>query len=119
MKSICKKVKKTRTEIMRKLHYRRKYNCTIAFYDFLYTLQNGRCAVCGRDNNYSHKHFDIDHDHYTGHARGLLCTACNFLVGRAERLEPLSDKTAKKVNNYLLGRVQFGHKFEIDFLFGE
>ena len=92
--------------VMRKGHYRRKYNTTIADYDFLMAIQANRCAMCGKTEQDINKHLDIDHDHFTGRARGLLCSGCNRIVGRAERLCPLSQKTLIKVEKYLAGRVK-------------
>lgn len=93
--------------IMRALHYRRKYNTTIADYDLMYAIQDGRCAMCGRQDNYDKQHFDIDHDHYSGKARGLLCRACNRLLGRAEHLQLINEDLLKKIEKYLTGRVEF------------
>lgn len=95
-------------KMMRRLHYRRKYNCVIADYDLMFAMQNGCCACCGRTDNYHRKHFDIDHDHHSGKARGLLCVVCNRLVGRAEHMS-LSEnsESLKRVKKYLTGRVEF------------
>jgi len=101
------KDKQQQARNMRTLHYRHKYNTTIADYNLMYAVQDGRCAMCGRQDNYSKQHFDIDHDHYSGEARGLLCTACNRLVGRAERMHNLNEKILEKVEKYLTGRVEF------------
>ena len=92
---------------MRWIHYRRKYNDTVETYEFHLILQQGCCACCGRSNNYKNSYFDMDHDHYTGEIRGLLCTDCNRLVGKAENLWDLSGKNKKKVEKYLTGRVLF------------
>lgn len=93
--------------MMRSVHYRRRYSATIADYGFHYTLQDGKCACCGRANNNREgsKYFDMDHDHSTGELRGLLCNACNRLVGRAENLWSLSENNLKKVEKYLTGRM--------------
>lgn len=40
--------------------------------------QAGRCAVCRE----TRKRLDVDHDHYTGLVRGLLCRSCNSTEGR-------------------------------------
>lgn len=98
--------------LMRIIHYRQKYNQTIADYDLLYLVQNGKCAVCGRPDNYHNQHFDIDHDHFTGETRGLLCTACNRLVGQAEHLRPLSEDLLKRIENYLTGYAEFVIMYE-------
>lgn len=56
---------------------RRRYNLTIAEYDELVKVQNGRCLIC-------HEKCDrlyVDHDHSTGEVRGLLCDRCNKGLG--------------------------------------
>lgn len=40
--------------------------------------QNGHCAVCGEVR----KRLLVDHDHFTGLVRGLLCNRCNSSEGR-------------------------------------
>jgi hypothetical protein len=37
--------------------------------------QGGGCAICG--NTPKTRRLDVDHDHKTGHIRGLLCHRCN------------------------------------------
>ena len=91
------KDKAKQAEYMRKLHYRRKYGQDVDYYDYMLVMQNGVCAVCGRTDNFHHKHFDIDHNHYTKKPRGLLCTACNRLVGKVEA----GNAQSEKVENYL------------------
>lgn len=97
-------------QIMRSVHYRLKYGMTIKDYDFLYAMQDGKCACCGREDNYNRNHFDIDHDHCTNEVRGLLCTACNRMVGIAERCcdlptYGLSEEKKKMAEKYLTGKV--------------
>lgn len=65
----------------REKRYFSTYGITIAEYDNLFTLQNGVCAVCGKDNG--KRRLCIDHDHKTGKIRGLLCHACNTTLGHS------------------------------------
>jgi hypothetical protein len=39
--------------------------------------QKGRCLVC----RHKPKKLVVDHDHTTGHIRGLLCDPCNQGIG--------------------------------------
>lgn len=43
--------------------------------------QGGLCAIC--ESEQSDRKFAIDHDHTTGHIRGLLCGRCNTMLGFA------------------------------------
>lgn len=40
----------------------------------------GRCEICGSEQGPKRK-LAIDHDHETGHVRGLLCRQCNLGLG--------------------------------------
>jgi hypothetical protein len=44
--------------------------------------QGGVCAICRvvKDDNYS---LHVDHCHSSGRVRGLLCAACNTMLGFA------------------------------------
>ena len=48
--------------------------------------QRGNCAACGvrTETGCGVRGEVVDHDHQTGKPRGLLCNACNRLVGRYE-----------------------------------
>jgi len=59
---------------------RRKFGITIEDYEKLYNLQKGKCLICGKFSVV----LDVDHNHKTGKIRGLLCRACNTLVGQVE-----------------------------------
>lgn len=45
--------------------------------------QNGRCAICGREQSESKQTLHIDHNHAADKIRGVLCSACNSLLGYA------------------------------------
>jgi len=62
-------------------------------YEALVKKHNGKCAICEFDN----KQLGIDHCHYTGKVRGLLCSRCNSGIGM------LGDdvKTLQKAMKYL------------------
>jgi len=60
---------------------------TEAEYDALYA-DGGVCAGCGATGSYHgptrrEGNLTVDHDHITGRVRGLLCHACNRVVGEA------------------------------------
>lgn len=61
----------------------KKFGITESQYDLLYEKQAGTCAVCGRHSSAFKNRLSVDHDHYTGEIRGLLCINCNrYIVGR-------------------------------------
>jgi hypothetical protein len=47
----------------------------------MWESQEGRCAVCSRELVLGHAGHAIDHNHTTGHVRGLLCMPCNAALG--------------------------------------
>lgn len=64
----------------------KRYGITEQEYDTLYLTQDGKCAVCGKDNSGAtqggkRKRMYVDHDHKTGKVRGLLCSNCNMALG--------------------------------------
>ncbi|MFW9875964.1 MAG: endonuclease VII domain-containing protein [Candidatus Thorarchaeota archaeon] len=59
----------------------------ISDYNKMVKKQNGRCAICNKnetaltkDNKI--KKLSVDHCHNTGKVRGLLCIKCNFAIGQ-------------------------------------
>ena len=59
-----------------------KYGITHEDYDSMLKEQGNVCAICKKPPK---KKLDVDHCHTTGKVRGLLCRACNVLVGLMER----------------------------------
>lgn len=64
----------------REKHLKRKYGIDQARYQEMFDAQNGKCAICRKQQE---KAFDVDHCHKTGGVRGLLCTSCNRMLGHA------------------------------------
>jgi len=48
--------------------------------DELELMLDRGCQICGASGDYVTLH--VDHDHETGHTRGILCEHCNFGVGK-------------------------------------
>ena len=74
---------KEKKEIDRKIQNRKsmlknKYGITLDQYEAMYNQQHGLCAICFR---ISDRLLVVDHDHTTGHIRGLLCHNCNIALG--------------------------------------
>ena len=66
-------------------HLRAYYGMSLDEYDTMLAAQGGVCALCDADTpGGGSRSMVVDHDHETGRIRGLLCHACNRLVGRVE-----------------------------------
>jgi hypothetical protein len=68
-----------------KTDIKRRYGLSIEDYNRMLTTQNMGCKICGKQHDPSVKRgrLYVDHDHKTGAVRGLLCMACNSMIGRA------------------------------------
>lgn len=74
----------------RKWRLKKDFRLTEAGYTALFEKQNGRCAICGgvqatyKTGNRAgvQPRLAVDHDHVTGHVRGLLCLPCNTGLGQ-------------------------------------
>ena len=69
---------------IRAYDYKRRYGITIEEYEQLFQEQNGLCAICFTAKCRTGYRLSIDHDHVSNKVRGLLCKACNLIVGNAE-----------------------------------
>ncbi len=76
--------RKANPDKLRSLELKRFYGITTADYEALLALQGGRCAGCGNGPTGKRKYLDTDHDHKTGEMRGLLCSPCNLILGKAQ-----------------------------------
>ena len=47
-------------------------------------LQNNSCSICKKHKDEFTYYLVVDHCHTTGKIRGLLCSDCNFMLGRAK-----------------------------------
>lgn len=68
---------------------RKKYGIGIDEYNEMLLAQNSVCAICGKPETRVDKRLDrvsnlaVDHCHATGEVRGLLCHACNAMLGQS------------------------------------
>lgn len=62
---------------IRAARIKREHNITIEEYNSLLEKQNYVCAICKCQPT---RALDIDHNHSTGHNRGLLCNKCNKAI---------------------------------------
>ena len=69
--------------IERKWKRIRNYNLTPNDWELLFEIQGRVCACCGSPDPGYKKGWATDHDHKTGHFRGILCPPCNSTIGFA------------------------------------
>ncbi len=64
---------------------KRTFGIHLIDYQRMFIEQNGVCAICERPETVKRrgkvKWLAVDHNHETGHVRGLLCDHCNKAVG--------------------------------------
>lgn len=77
---------------------KRKFNITLEQYNSLFLSQNCKCAICGIHQKNLDRRLAVDHDHYTGKIRGLLCNQCNRQLGWYEMY-------INETNDYLKGII--------------
>ena len=78
----------------RKYNLKKCYGITPDDYARLLAAQGGVCAICGSPSpGPKETNFHVDHDHATGHLRGLLCECCNLGIGYFDSPDHL-DKAA-------------------------
>jgi hypothetical protein len=62
----------------------KKYDLAPDQFDAMLVKQHGRCAICLLPFGYNREDYSypcVDHDHFTGKVRGLLCAPCNRGIG--------------------------------------
>ncbi len=62
----------------------RDISLTIAQYNALLKDQGFCCAICKRHEDMFKNGLSVDHDHFSGEVRSLLCLNCNALLGHAK-----------------------------------
>ena len=67
-------------ERIRMKERKRMYGITAEEYNGLLSAQEGVCAICQRPSA-DGRSLHVDHDHASGHVRGLLCDKCNAGLG--------------------------------------
>lgn len=61
----------------------KQFGISVESYDRLFAQQEGKCGICKTAQTW--RQLAVDHDHVSGAVRGLLCTACNLMLGILER----------------------------------
>lgn len=81
----------------------KKYGLTEFAYRKMFEAQGGLCAICGLQETSTHKGrvrlLSVDHCHFSGKVRSLLCNRCNQTLGRAEDNPQLLRRMAEYLEN--------------------
>lgn len=74
------------THKLKMVGYRNKYHYNLPVFKYyaLLVQQNNSCAICSKPSKLLDRRLDVDHCHTSGKVRGLLCSNCNNLLGRAK-----------------------------------
>jgi hypothetical protein len=67
-------------------------------YEDILLHQEGVCAICKREPQ--ERMLCVDHDHESGEIRGLLCNACNFILGLAKDSPFVLEGAARYLRKY-------------------
>jgi len=67
--------------VAHKNRLKKRYGMTPADYDQMFIEQDGKCIVCGIDQNELNHTLCVDHNHKTGKVRQLVCKRCNLFIG--------------------------------------
>lgn len=67
--------------IARSSHLRVNFGMSVSDYEALYKSQHGRCVICSAHGSMWNG-LVVDHNHFTGAVRGLLCHPCNKGIGQ-------------------------------------
>ena len=100
------------TENGRRAYYKVQYGITPEDFDRMLEAQDGKCAICGREDSTSkidpskaqHKsvhRLHIDHDHTTGEIRALLCGTCNRGIGSFHENPELLEAAARYLRRWV------------------
>lgn len=81
-------VRKISRDKQRQYSLKRYYGMSSSDYMSMFLQQEGKCAICRSPETEKDRHGNIrvlavDHCHTTGSVRGLLCYACNSMLGQA------------------------------------
>lgn len=81
-----KRAYQRQVESRRDRHRQRRYGITPEQFNELFNKQCGVCAICSRRLDLSGKMTCIDHCHFSGEVRGLLCNPCNRALGYVDKV---------------------------------
>lgn len=77
---------------------KKTFGITIEEFNKILESQNNVCAICHVEKSMGRGTFHVDHDHSTGLIRGLLCSKCNLLLGKAKDSVEILQKAITYLN---------------------
>jgi len=75
-------------------------NMSYEKYLLMLDKQSNLCDICGKHQNEFKRNFDVDHNHDTGKARGLLCTPCNSGMGKLKDSVEMLERAIKYLKKH-------------------
>ena len=107
------RAQKRRHYIRYREHYRwvqilKKYNLTSAEYARILRKQGGGCAICGCGPTPPRRYLDVDHDHFSGRVRGLLCSRHNHGIAKFNDMPHELIAAARYISSHLKRQVRAG-----------
>lgn len=84
-------------DAFRDRHLKRDYGISLEEYKAMLDAQGRVCKICEQPDR---KALSVDHCHRTGKVRGLLCTRCNNLVGKADEKIPYLENAIKYLKDH-------------------
>ncbi len=75
------KFRNSHRELVTDRELKRRFGITLCEYKERLAAQGNVCAICNSPRN--GMALSVDHDHKTGKVRGILCSACNTVLGHA------------------------------------
>lgn len=81
-----------------------RYGLTYEQWEQIRSNEAYSCMICGITESELDRKLDVDHCHASGRARGVLCNACNTMIGRAKDnvavLRSAAAYLEKNINGY-------------------
>jgi hypothetical protein len=107
------KNKQRHCEKNREKHLWLNYGMTIDDYERLLSWQDNRCAICTSEFS-SPATTHVDHDHSTGHVRGILCHHCNTGIGLfKDSIENLTNAISYLTDSESQDMLRMRHRQEV------
>lgn len=79
---------------------KKNFGLSLDDYNKMFEVQSGRCKICNRHQSELRYRLGVDHNHATGQIRGLLCSACNTLIGRINEDSNIARAMVKYIDEY-------------------